>query len=118
VVDDPEGGDGVDVDEPVDDAARPAAELTEGTASGRGIEVADTTDATAGDLVPAADTPTEPFAASSRRRTALDRIATFTDEAVAFGRDNSASICFTLTLSGIATFSILFGTLAVVNHRN
>ena len=45
-------------------------------------------------------------------------LATFTDEAVAFIRDNSASVCLALTLSGIATFSILFGSLAVVNHRN
>ena len=45
-----------------------------------------------------------------RRRAACSTgVATFTDEAVAFVRDNSAAICLALTLSGIATFSILFG---------
>ena len=56
--------------------------------------------------------------ADDRKVSVLDRVATFTDEGVAFIRDNSAAICLALTLSGIATFSILFGSLAVENHRN
>ena len=56
--------------------------------------------------------------ADDRKVSVLDRVATFTDEGVAFIRDNSAAICLALTLSGIAAFSILFGSLAVENHRN
>lgn len=51
--------------------------------------------------------------------------ATFADSAVALGgdvvawfKDNSAVICLAFTLAGIAIFTMVFGSLAVDNHRN
>jgi uncharacterized membrane protein len=37
---------------------------------------------------------------------------------VAWCRANAESVCLSLTVSGIVAFAILFGTLAVLNHRN
>lgn len=95
---DPEAGDGVDVDEPPGTAALPVL------AEGRATSERD-------------DTPVRALEVSRRRRF-VDRTASLIDESVALLRESSSSLCLTLTLSGIAMFSVLFGTLAVVNHRN
>ena len=75
-----------------------------------------TSESSSSELATVDDSPAGPPASPAPG--VLDRVATFTDEGVAFIRENSASICLALTLSGIATFSILFGSLAVENHRN
>ena len=48
----------------------------------------------------------------------IDDAVAAIDDVVAWFRANSASVCLALVLAGIAIFTIVFGTLAVRNHRN
>jgi len=47
-----------------------------------------------------------------------ERLVGWVSSASGWVRDNSATICLSLTLVGVAMFTALFGSLAVVNHRN
>ena len=54
----------------------------------------------------------------TRTSSFADSTGELADDVVTWFKDNSAAICLTFTLAGIAIFTIVFGSLAVEHHRN